>query len=196
MFAGFAEILACRRSGSDRACGSSPTTLWRGLRSAGTSLGAAAADKLDHALEDRCGEVNVGQANHSPSGQRCLKILVHVGDEAGKAVYNNAASVPAIVDSAGGLSPYRTMGQGGNVREWSESAFDGTTNSTSEDRALRGGFWFNTEDDLRSSSRTFNVPTVEGYFIGFRVASIPEPSTYALLLMTGAGALWLAKRSR
>ena len=39
MFAGFAEILACRRSGSGRACGSSPTTLWRGLRSAGTFVG-------------------------------------------------------------------------------------------------------------------------------------------------------------
>ena len=69
MFAAFAEILACRRSGSGRACGPSPTTLWRGLRSAGTSLSAATADKLDQALEDRRGEVNVGQANHGPAGE-------------------------------------------------------------------------------------------------------------------------------
>jgi hypothetical protein len=39
------------------------------LRSAGTSHGAATADKLDQALEDRRGEVNVGQANHGPSGE-------------------------------------------------------------------------------------------------------------------------------
>jgi hypothetical protein len=26
--------------------------------------------------------------------------------------------------------------------------------------------------------------------------AIPEPSTYALLLMTGAGALWMARRRR
>ena len=86
MFAGFAEILACRRSGSGRACGSSPTTLWRGLRSVGSSLSAAAADKLDQALKDRRGEMNIGQANHGPSGEGCLEILVHVGDEAGSAV--------------------------------------------------------------------------------------------------------------
>jgi hypothetical protein len=32
--------------------------------------------------------------------------------------------------------------------------------------------------------------------IGFRVASVPEPSTYALILMTGAGGLWWARRRR
>ena len=69
MFAGFAEILACRQSGLGRAYGSSPTTLWRGLRSAGTSHGAATADKLDQALKDRRDEVNVGQANHGPIGE-------------------------------------------------------------------------------------------------------------------------------
>jgi hypothetical protein len=70
--------------------------------------------------------------------------------------------------------------------------------SSSEDRALRGGFWFNTEDDLRSSDRGRDVvgPTNEFSGFGFRVASVPEPSTYALLAMTAAGTLWMTRKRR
>jgi len=99
------------------------------------------------------------------------------------------------VDSAGGLSPYGTMGQGGNVLEWNESAFDGANSSPSEDRAFRGGFWDFSESLLRSSFRDFNVPTFEYVDIGFRVASVPEPSTAVLVLMAG-GAWLLRKRLR
>jgi hypothetical protein len=71
-----------------------------------------------------------------------------------------------------------------------------TNSSSSEDRALRGGFWFNTEDDLRSSDLGLPDPAFESIGIGFCVASVPEPSTYALLLMTTAGALWMTRRRR
>ena len=117
------------------------------------------------------------------------------GTNAGTAVYDFAASVPAIVESAGGLSPYGTMGQGGNVWEWNESAFDGTNSSSSEYRAIRGGDWGVAEDYLRSSDRLIDAPTSEGSSFGFRVASVPEPSTYVLVLM-GAGALYLWKRRK
>lgn len=49
---------------------------------------------------------------------------------------------------------------------------------------------------LRSSFRTRDAPQFGDPARGFRVASVPEPSTYALLLMTGAGALWLLRRRR
>ncbi|MGA1124772.1 MAG: SUMF1/EgtB/PvdO family nonheme iron enzyme, partial [Chthoniobacterales bacterium] len=98
-------------------------------------------------------------------------------------------------DSAGGLSPYGTMGQGGNVVEWNESAFNGTNSSSSEVRAVRGGFWNFSEFLLRSSDRSFTDPAVEDSFVGFRVASVPEPSTYALVLL-GAGAVYLWKRRK
>jgi formylglycine-generating enzyme required for sulfatase activity len=88
------------------------------------------------------------------------------------------------------------MGQGGNVWEWSETAFDGVNSSSTEVRAFRGGSWQLAEDDMRSTDRLDNSPTDEGMGIGFRVAAVPEPSTYALLLMTGAGALWFARRRR
>ncbi len=96
------------------------------------------------------------------------------------------------MDVAGALSSYGTMGQGGNVWEWNESAFDGANNSASEDRALRGGFWSNPEGDLRSSVRDDIVPSSEFNYIGFRVASVPEPSTAVLVLM--AGGAWLLRR--
>ena len=122
------------------------------------------------------------------------------GTEPYTAVYDGVGSA-AIVDSAGGLSAYGTMGQAGNVWEWNETAFDGSNSSASEERAFRGGHYGSTEFVLRSSVRERYDPTFQLSDLGFRVASIPapsipEPSTYALLLMTGAGVLWWARRGR
>jgi hypothetical protein len=47
---------------------------------------------------------------------------------------------------------------------------------------------------LSTSYRNNPDPTIESSSIGFRVASVPEPSTYALLLMAGAG--WLLWKRR
>ena len=117
------------------------------------------------------------------------------GTNAGSAVYDGVDTVPAIVDSAGGLSPYGTMGQGGNVSEWNESAYGGTNSSPSEGRAIRGGYWNTSEYGLRSSSRLDGYPANEYAGVGFRVASVPEPSTYVLVLL-GAGAVYLWKRRK
>jgi formylglycine-generating enzyme required for sulfatase activity len=140
---------------------------------------------------------NPGGSNYFlyPTGSDTAPTAVASGTNAGTAVYDGVASVPAIVDSAGGLSPYGTMGQGGNVFEWNESAFDGSNSLSSEDRAVRGGYWNYAEDDLRSSARFSNDPSVEVDFFGFRVASVPEPSTAVLVLMAG-GAWLLRKRLR
>ena len=68
-------------------------------------------------------------------------MAVASGTTAGTAVYNGVVhySSPAAVNNAGGLSAYGTMEQNGNVREWNESAYDGINNSSSENRAWRGG---------------------------------------------------------
>ena len=126
-----------------------------------------------------------------PTASSGVPTAVASGTNPETAVYNNAASVPAIVASAGGLSPYGTMGQGGNIFEWNESAFDGTNSSASENRALRGGSWINVESRLRSSRRFDDGPSLEDFNIGFRVASVPEPSTAVLVLM--AGGAWLLR---
>jgi formylglycine-generating enzyme required for sulfatase activity len=131
-----------------------------------------------------------------PTASDTAPTAVASGTDAGTAVYNAAAFVPATVDSAGGLSPYGTMGQGGNVWEWNESAWDGANDSTSESRRVRGGNFFSSENyGLISSSKNLDGPTYEADDVSFRVASVPEPSTYALFLL-GAGAVYLWKRRK
>jgi formylglycine-generating enzyme required for sulfatase activity len=125
------------------------------------------------------------------------------GTTAGTAVYNGVGWQPASVYSAGGLSAYGTMGQGGNIFQWEESANDGVNNSATKSRGVRGGLWNNSADFLLSSYRYYgNNPDNETTIIGFRVASVamqlstvPEPSTYALCGL-GALALVIAHRRK
>ena len=121
-----------------------------------------------------------------------MPTAVGSGTGVGTAVYNEVASVPASVFTDGGLSPYGTMGQGGNVYEWTESAYDGINNSSSASRGIRGGDWGGTGNFLRSSSRGHYAPSYSSGYVGFRVASVPEPS--AAVLMISAGVLGLARR--
>jgi sulfatase modifying factor 1 len=87
-------------------------------------------------------------------------------------------------------SAYETFDQGGNLYEWNDAVIG-------EFRGVRGGSWDDLGDaNQQSSSRNDVSATTENYNLGFRVATVPEPSTYALMLMTGAGALWLARRKR
>jgi len=122
------------------------------------------------------------------------------GTNAGTAVFFLGGSgitntAPAVVTAAGGRSPYGTMGQGGNVRDWIETAADGLNNSPTELRSMLGGFWGDEAFVLSSTNRYSRDPLGENNWLGFRVASVPEPSTCALLLL-GAGAMYLWKRRR
>jgi sulfatase modifying factor 1 len=87
-------------------------------------------------------------------------------------------------------SAYGTFDQGGNVLEWNDAVIGSS-------RGLRGGSW-RAHDVIvmQSFDRGLPDPTLEGLNVGFRVATVPEPSTYALLAMTAAGALWWARRRR
>ena len=85
-------------------------------------------------------------------------------------------------------SAYDTFDQGGNVWEWNDAVIGSS-------RGLRGGSWIGNGYDLQSSDRASSDPSYEGGDVGFRVASVPEPSTAVLVLM-GVGALYLWKRRR
>ncbi len=107
-----------------------------------------------------------------------------VGDPNFDAVFADGGSngQPNDITDVGVLSPYGTAGQGGNVFEWEETDFDLVNDSISSARGVRGGRWNFNSNGLLSSVR-FNIfPTGGSSSIGFRVASIPEPTTCTLAL--------------
>lgn len=125
-----------------------------------------------------------------PTGSDTAPVAVSSGTDPGTAVYDNATIIPASVEMAGGLSGFGTMGQGGNVWEWTESAVDGTYSSPTLPRDVRGGGWDDPAGDLLPTyQHTPAPPDREDDDIGFRVASVPEPATCMVVLL-GAGAAY------
>ncbi|MEX2111736.1 MAG: SUMF1/EgtB/PvdO family nonheme iron enzyme, partial [Pirellulales bacterium] len=109
--------------------------------------------------------------------------------------WNSQDGNVTTVGSAGPLSEsfYDTSDQGGNVWEWNEALIGGSF------RGLRGGAYFNPSSDLQQSSARYSTgnPRLEGSGIGFRVATVPEPST-AVLAIVGLGfgllCMWRQRR--
>ena len=127
------------------------------------------------------------------TGSNSAPTEVAGGTGSGTAVYG-AQGGPADITNAGGLSPYGTMGQGGNVFEWNETAASGSPTAGSS-RGRRGGSWSFVDYYMRSSTRVNVGPTNESDIVGFRVASVvPEPSTMALIAFGGAGCLAWRRR--
>ena len=127
-----------------------------------------------------------------PTGTDSAPTAVASGTLFNTAVYGGQAG-PADITNAGGLNAYGTTGQGGNVWEWNETAFDGTNDTAGENRQLRGGSWLNLSFDLDASYR-FEANPADGFVNeGFRVASVPEPST-GLLVLLGLSGLLLKRR--
>jgi hypothetical protein len=117
------------------------------------------------------------------------------GTAAGSAVYQRPSGQgPADINDAGGLSPYGTMAQDGNVFEWNESDLSQPNGPVTDNRILRGGYWGSIASHLTSSTLFNTAPTVGDNIRGFRVAtSIPEPSAAVLAAVASAGLLWLRK---
>lgn len=97
-------------------------------------------------------------------------------------------NVGEFVNSA---SPYGTFDQGGNVREWNETAVATST------RGFRGGTWGLNSFVLHASAREDFTPTLEQEDLGFRIASaaIPEPST-GVLGAIACGLMWWRRSAR
>jgi formylglycine-generating enzyme len=131
-----------------------------------------------------------------PTGSDSVPTAVYGGTATGTAVFYGRndvyPSAPANVDNSGGLSPYGTMGQGGNVWEWNEADIFGDGSS----RGLRGGSWFDSSNSLLASYRNYIGTTYSaGGGMGFRVASVPEPCGLTLLICGAiAGLMWRKRR--
>jgi formylglycine-generating enzyme required for sulfatase activity len=89
---------------------------------------------------------------------------------------------------SGDPSMYGTFDQGGNVWEWNDAVIGSS-------RELRGGSWYyNIDGGPDSSSRAFYGPSDEDRHIGFRLTSVPEPTS--MLLSMFAGGMMLIRRKR
>ena len=163
-------------------------------QTAGTTYGTAyfipTEDEWYKAAYHKNNGVTGGAANYwdYPTGSDSVPTAVYGGTAAGTAVfYGNGVSpnAPANVDNAGGLSPYGTMGQGGNVWEWTEAIIGSWCDA-------RGGNWVYGSDYLVAvSGRVFIDLRNDGYDLGFRVASVPEPGSITLLVCGAiAGLIW------
>lgn len=99
--------------------------------------------------------------------------------------WNSQDGNVTTVGSAGlsSRSFYGTSDQGGNVAEWNETFF-----GPSPSRGELGGSWgSNGSDQLNAGFRSSFSPTVEASTLGFRVASVPEPSTMFLACLAATG---------
>jgi formylglycine-generating enzyme required for sulfatase activity len=85
-------------------------------------------------------------------------------------------------------SAYGTNDQAGNVREWNDAVISGSS------RGLRGGSLSSSEVNLRASGRGNVDPSGEFNNIGFRVASVPEPTSLVLTMLAGSAMLIRRKR--
>jgi len=140
------------------------------------------------------GNTNGTWSNYA-TGSDITPTAVLGGTSANTAVYFNTVG-PADVTNAGGLSAYGTMGQAGNVWEWNETAYDGTNDLVSERREVRGGDWSIASNGLVAVDSWGYFPSDELYGnFGFRVAIIPEPSSFSLLAV-GLGGLAMIRRRR
>jgi formylglycine-generating enzyme required for sulfatase activity len=81
------------------------------------------------------------------------------------------------VGTNGGANAYNAFDMSGNVIEWND-----LTGAAGSSRGARGGVWDNSALLLSSSSRNTYTASNENEYFGFRLAAVPEPSTYAMAL--------------
>ena len=101
--------------------------------------------------------------------------------------------LPSYLTDAGAYgvnsqSAYGTNDQAGNVYEWNDAVISGSL------RGLRGGSCFSSSNFLPASGRGNSGPSREGANVGFRVASVPEPTSHVLTML--AGGVMFARRKR
>jgi sulfatase modifying factor 1 len=109
--------------------------------------------------------------------------------------WNGRSGNVTTVGSAGPLSQsfYGTFDQAGNVWEWNEALLRDATS-----RGLRGdSFSISVETSFSYAGfRMLADPSNEASIHGFRVATVPEPSTYTLAALGVIGLLAARRRSQ
>jgi len=120
------------------------------------------------------------------SGPTALPNHANFGD-----VIGNLTNVGAYT---GTTSPYGVFDMGGNVNQWNEAVIDGSY------RGLRGGSFNNFllgPNLVESSGRYYANLIYDALDVGFRIAEVPEPSTFVLAAFGLASfAAWCWRRGQ
>jgi formylglycine-generating enzyme len=129
-----------------------------------------------------------------PTGGNDPPTAVTSGMGANTTVYGQTFSQgPADIMAAGGPSPFGTIGQGGNVFEWTEVELDLLVLYGSTTRGSRGGNWYLNSNFLSSSfagSRAGAGAHLDFNDYGFRVASLSTPAPLPEVPEPGSLAMW------
>ena len=84
------------------------------------------------------------------------------------------ADLPDVGSYTNSSSPNGTFDQGGNVSEWNENNYFDF--QVIDKRGFRGGIFYNHPNWNAASARFEYWAGKRGYWLGFRVASLPEPA--------------------
>ena len=148
---------------------------------------------------------NAGAQVYIPTGDEWYKAAYYNGATSTYSLYPNGedsittanANYDFNVGSAVNVgtyssapSSYGTFDQGGNVGEWNDK-LSGPGGSW---RGLRGGSWADFDLSLESTGSWGYDPWLENNTIGFRLASVPEPSSLVLTML--ASGVMLIRRKR
>ncbi len=102
----------------------------------------------------------------------------------------------AVGEFENSSSYYGTFDQGGNVTEWIDTIISNDPGRLTAFRGDRGGGYAMVVDTLAASYGYQTPPTTHHEGLGFRVASVPEPSSIALAVTCGVCLLASALRRR
>ncbi len=83
-------------------------------------------------------------------------------------------STTSVTRYEAGKTPYGCYDMAGNVWEWTSTLWRGGEDPNAEgSRVLRGGSWFNTAENARTSNRFRLDPVSRSNYFGFRCAKTP-----------------------
>ena len=144
---------------------------------------------------------NIGAQVYIPSENEWYKAAYYSAANTSYSLYPNGQNTITTADANYGSSAttdvgkyvgssYGTFDQGGNVWEWNDSVV------SLDSRGIRGSAWdwYGSDGVMASTGGTLMAAQGEVVGTGFRLASVPEPTSIVLSML--AGGMMLIRRKR